>query len=129
MTDLAYTLKVFRQIGLIAPALPHRLLGAGIQLVKWGPGFPSGVLACAARFPHQTAIVDDEGSLTWRELSEQINQLTDALRERGVGAGDSVALLARPFAAGRTPSPSNRCSTSRRSSKMAPRPSGRLTSP
>ncbi len=95
MTDLAYTLKVFRQIGLIAPALPHRLLKAGIQLAKWGPGFPSGVLACAARFPNQTAIVDDEGSLTWRELSDQINQLTDALRERGVGVGDSVALLAR----------------------------------
>lgn len=95
MTDLAYTLKVFRQIGLIAPALPHRLIGAGIKLATWGPGFPSGVMACAARFPHQTAVIDDEGSLTWREMSQQINQLTDALADRGVDAGDSVAVLAR----------------------------------
>jgi fatty-acyl-CoA synthase len=95
MSDLAYTLKVFRRIGLIAPVLPHRMIGAGVQLAKWGPGFPSGVHACAARFPKQDAVVDDAGSLTWRELSQQINQLTDALRERGIGAGDSVALLAR----------------------------------
>jgi fatty-acyl-CoA synthase len=95
MSDLAYTLKVFRQIGLIAPALPHRLVKAGIALAKWGPGFPSGVHACAARFPHQDAVVDDAGSLTWSELAQQINQLTDVLRERGIGTGDSVALLAR----------------------------------
>ncbi|MGJ9421345.1 AMP-binding protein [Aeromicrobium sp. CF3.5] len=95
MTDLAYTLKVFRQIGLIKPALPHRLIGAGIKLATWGPGFPSGVMACAARYPHQTAVIDDAGSLTWREMSQQINQLTDALKDRGVDAGDSVALLAR----------------------------------
>lgn len=95
MSDLAYTLKVFRRIGLIAPALPHRIIGAGVQLARWGPGFPSGVHACAARFPHQDAVIDDAGSLTWRELSQQINQLTDALRERGIGPGDSVALLAR----------------------------------
>ncbi len=95
MTDLAYTLKVFRQIGLVRPALPHRLIAAGIKLATWGPGFPSGVMACAARFPHQTAVIDDAGSLTWREMSQQINQLTDALKDRGVDAGDSVALLAR----------------------------------
>ena len=95
MSDLAYTLKVFRRIGLIAPILPHRIIGAGVQLAKWGPGFPSGVHACAARYPNQVAIIDDAGSLTWREMAQQINQLTDVLRERGVGAGDSVALLAR----------------------------------
>ena len=95
MGDVAYTLKVFRQIGLIAPGWPHRQVGAGLQLAKWGPGFPSGVHAASKRHPHQKAIIDDAGELTWREVSQQINQLTHWLRERGVGEGDSVALLAR----------------------------------
>ena len=95
MSDLAYRLKVFRQIGLAKPQLPHRLAIAGYQLVKWGPGFPAAMAAGAARFPNQTAIIDDLGEITWAELRDQINQLTRALNERGVEPGDSVALLAR----------------------------------
>ena len=95
MTDLGFTLKVFRQIGMLKPILPHKLLGAGLQLVKWGPGLPSGVNAAAKRFPHQLAIIDDAGEVPWSEVAGQINQLTQALKDRGVGAGDSVALLCR----------------------------------
>src|SRR3954451_11226090 len=95
MSELGYTLKVFRQIGMMKPILPHRLVGAGLQLAKWGPGFPSGVNAAAKRFPHQLPIIDDEGEITWSELSEQINQLTQAPKNRGTAAGDSVALLCR----------------------------------
>ena len=95
MTELGFTLKVFRQIGMLKPIMPHKMLGAGLQLVKWGPGLPSGVAAAAKRFPHQTAIIDDEGELTWSEFSAKINQLTQAFKERGVEPGDSVALLCR----------------------------------
>lgn len=93
--DLGFTLKVFRRIGLLKPILPHRLVGAGLQLAKWGPGLPSGVNAVAKRFPTQTAIIDDAGQITWSELAEQINQLTSALKDRGVKPGDSLAVLAR----------------------------------
>ena len=92
---LAYRLKVFRQIGLAKPQLPHRLAIAGYQLAKWGPGFSAAVAAAAARFPRQTAIIDDIGEITWTDLRDQINQLTHALNERGVETGDSVAVLAR----------------------------------
>lgn len=95
MSELSYTLKVFRQIGMLKPVLPHRLIGAGLQLTKWGPGLPSGVHAAAKRFPHQLALIDDAGELTWTELAEQINQFTQALKDRGIQPGDSVALLSR----------------------------------
>jgi len=95
MNDLSYTLKVFKQIGLLKPVLPHRLLGAGLQLAKWGPGLPSGVNAAARRFPHQTAIIDDAGEITWSDLAGQINQMTQGLKDRGVQPGDSIAVLSR----------------------------------
>ena len=92
---MAYRLKVFRQIGLVKPQLPHRLAKAGLELLKWGPAFPSGVGAVAARYPDQIAIIDDRGEITWAELKREINQLSNALSDRGITAGDSVALLAR----------------------------------
>ena len=95
MNDVSYSLKVFKQIGLLKPVAPHRLLGAGLQLAKWGPGLPSGVNAAAKRFPRQTAIIDDVGEITWSELAGEINQLTQALKERGVEPGDSIAVLSR----------------------------------
>ncbi|MFC5675839.1 AMP-binding protein [Aeromicrobium endophyticum] len=95
MNDVSYSLKVFKQIGLLKPVAPHRLLGAGLQLAKWGPGLPSGVNAAAKRFPKQTAIIDDAGEITWSELAGQVNQLTQALKERGVEPGDSIAVLSR----------------------------------
>lgn len=92
---MTYRLKVFRQIGMIRPTMPHRLARMGAEFVKWGPSFPSGVGIVAARFPNQLAVIDDAGEITWSELRERVNQLSHALQERGVGAGDSVALLAR----------------------------------
>jgi len=92
---MAYRLKVFRQIGLVKPQLPHRLAKAGLELAKWGPAFPSGVGSVAARYPNQIAIIDDLGEITWTELKRAINQFSHALTARGITAGDSVALLAR----------------------------------
>jgi fatty-acyl-CoA synthase len=95
MSELGYTLRVFKRIGMLKPVLPHRLVGAGLQLAKWGPGLPSGVNAAAKRFPGQTAIIDDAGQITWSKLAAQINQMTQALKDRGVLPGDSIAVLAR----------------------------------
>lgn len=95
LNDIGYTLKVFKQIGMLKPLPPHRLLGAGRQLAKWGPGLPSGVNAAAKRFPAQTAIIDDAGEITWSQLAAQINQLTQALKDRGVEPGASIAVLSR----------------------------------
>lgn len=95
MSDLTYTLKVFKQIGMLQPLLPHKLVGAGLQLAKWGPGLPSGVNAAAKRFPRQTAIIDDAGEITWSQLAAQINQMTQALKDRGVKPGHSIAVLSR----------------------------------
>ncbi|EFQ82530.1 AMP-binding enzyme [Aeromicrobium marinum DSM 15272] len=95
MGDLTYKLKVLRQIGLLSVQPPHRLVKAGVKLATWGPGFPAAVLAAAARHPQQLAIIDDAGELTWKQLSEEINRTTQGLKDRGVGVGDSVAVLCR----------------------------------
>jgi long-chain acyl-CoA synthetase len=47
----------------------------------------------AQRQPRAPAVVATTGNRTYSELNERCNQLVRALRERGVGGGDGVALL------------------------------------
>ncbi|WP_344711133.1 AMP-binding protein, partial [Aeromicrobium flavum] len=95
MGDLGYKLKVLRRIGLLKAQNPVRLVKAGKKLATWGPGFPSAVAAAAARRPDQLAIIDDKGQLTWRQTSNAINRVTQALKDKGFVAGDPIAVLCR----------------------------------
>ncbi|MEU5863705.1 amino acid adenylation domain-containing protein [Nonomuraea sp. NPDC047529] len=52
----------------------------------------------ARRTPEATAIVGDEGRLTYRELDEAANALAGALAERGLGRGDRAAVRMAPGA-------------------------------
>lgn len=47
------------------------------------------------RFPGRTAVVDDHGRLTHRELSERAFALARGLRAEGIGPGDRVAVLSQ----------------------------------
>ncbi|MDL0431953.1 class I adenylate-forming enzyme family protein [Marinobacter sp. TBZ242] len=47
----------------------------------------------AAARPHQTALIDDQGSVSWRELVSLANRIANRLRAEGLREGDTVALL------------------------------------
>ena len=44
-------------------------------------------------YPDRPAIIDEEQSLSWAELDRRSNQVANGLRARGIGRGDSVAIL------------------------------------
>jgi long-chain acyl-CoA synthetase len=44
--------------------------------------------------PDAPALVDERGTTTWKAFDERVNRLVHALRAAGLGAGDTVALLA-----------------------------------
>ena len=49
----------------------------------------------ARKTPHRTAIIDDEGSMTFAELNDATNAVANGLLAMGVRGGDGVAILAR----------------------------------
>ncbi len=51
--------------------------------------------ATAQRCRDRTALVDGDRSLSYGALDERTGRLAQALRERGIGRGDRIALLAR----------------------------------
>src|SRR5436305_9399949 len=56
---------------------------------------PLGFLArAAAVYPDKLAVIDGARRFTYREFYERCRRFADALRRRGIGAGDTVAVLA-----------------------------------
>jgi len=49
----------------------------------------------ARRNPHRTAVIDDEGSLTFADLDQAAHAAANGLLAMGVRGGDGVAILAR----------------------------------
>jgi long-chain acyl-CoA synthetase len=47
----------------------------------------------AERRGHDPALIDEFGETDWIELDERVNRLVHALRARGLGAGDALAVL------------------------------------
>lgn len=89
------SLKVLTEAGIIRPYSPVVLAGMARALRRWGTGPAGGFIALALRAPDQEGLVDELGSLTFGELHERSNALARGLAGRGVGEGDSVAVMCR----------------------------------
>src|SRR3954454_14501138 len=56
---------------------------------------PLGFLArAAAVYPNKVAVIDGARRFTYREFYERCRRFADALRRRGIGRGDTVAVMA-----------------------------------
>ena len=87
--------RVLARAGLLMPVRPDRLVGMALAAARWGITPATGYAAGAARLPGRRALVDDEGSLTWREVDTRTDRLASELRARGLREGDAAGLLAR----------------------------------
>src|SRR3954464_10649618 len=87
--------RVLGSAGVIKPHRPTTLARLGASLVQWGTGVAGGFTAMAILHPERTAVADELGDLTYGQLHERSNRLADQLKARGVGPGDSVAIMCR----------------------------------
>ena len=62
---------------------------------RWREHPVGALVAAAARYPRRTAVIDDEGSLTFAEVEARSNALARAWRADGVGPDTTVGLLCR----------------------------------
>lgn len=70
-----------RRAGLIAPMRPDRYLKIAAAMRREGMGITSGFASAAQRCPDRAGLIDERGTLTWRQLDERINALAAALQE------------------------------------------------
>src|ERR1700686_5423428 len=80
---------------MLEPMPPHRAVRSIGALRRWGRTAAAAYTGAAIRSPDRTALVDDRGSLTFREIHRRTNALAHELRAAGVAPQEGVAIMCR----------------------------------
>jgi fatty-acyl-CoA synthase len=91
--ELHYALKMF-EAGAFKIEPPQNVAAMVADIRRWGE-FGMIPALNARRTPDRTAIIDDEGEVTFKELDDAANAVANGLLALGVRGGDGVALLIR----------------------------------
>ena len=74
---------------------PDKALKIGSTFLRWGASPATGVTTAAIHHPHELAIVDERGALSWERLHRRSNALAHSLAEMGIGPGDGLGIMCR----------------------------------
>jgi len=92
--DEGYYIALCVRSGLIGVELPHRVALMLRAFDRFGT-LGGAVSVAAIRGGGRIGLVDELGSLSFRELDRRSNALANGWRERGLEPGESVTILAR----------------------------------
>ncbi|HEY5390168.1 MAG TPA: AMP-binding protein [Solirubrobacteraceae bacterium] len=95
VSDLLFEAKVLHDAGIVAPMRPDKALRVASTFLRWGASPATGVATAAIEHPHEIAILDERGALTWERLHRRSNALAHAFAAMGIGPGDGVGVMAR----------------------------------
>jgi acyl-CoA synthetase (AMP-forming)/AMP-acid ligase II len=95
LSDSIFEAKVLREAGILAPMRPDKALKIGGTFLRWGASPATGVATAALHHPHELAIVDERGALSWERLHRRSNALAHALAGIGIGYGDGIGVMCR----------------------------------
>jgi acyl-CoA synthetase (AMP-forming)/AMP-acid ligase II len=90
-----FTARTLAGAGVLHPGRPDHVLGAVRALVRFGPTPAGGYGASAERYGDETAVIDELGTLTFREVNDRTNALAHGLAASGITEGDNVGLMCR----------------------------------
>jgi fatty-acyl-CoA synthase len=91
--ELHYARKMF-EAGAFKIEPPQNVAAMIADIRRWGE-FGMIPALNARRTPDRTAIIDDDGEVTFKELDDAANAVANGLLALGVRGGDGVALLIR----------------------------------
>jgi fatty-acyl-CoA synthase len=95
ISDLLFEARVLREAGIVAPMRPDKAVRVGGAFLRWGASPAAGAKIASIEHPHEIAILDERGSLTWERLHRRSNALAHAFAEMGIGPGDGIGVMAR----------------------------------
>jgi acyl-CoA synthetase (AMP-forming)/AMP-acid ligase II len=95
VSDMLFEARVLHQAGVIGLLRPDKALRVGSTFVRWGASPATGVTVAAIETPHEIAILDERGSLTWQRLHHRSNALAHSFEAMGIGPGDGIGVMAR----------------------------------
>ncbi len=88
-------IATLRRAGMIAPMRPDRYLKMAAAMRREGMGITVGFAGAAQRCPDRPGLIDELGTLTWRQLDERISALAAALQELPSGQPKVIGIMCR----------------------------------
>src|ERR1043166_5276254 len=86
VADSVFEAKVLHEAGVVGWLRPDKAVRIGSAFLRWGASPALGITTAAIHHPHEIAIVDERGSLSFERLHRRSNALADALAsEYGIG--------------------------------------------
>lgn len=97
MTDsvIGTTVRAVLASGLLGPPDPAAALRLAREVCRAGTNLFTVLAVSAARWPQRTAIIDEDGALSYHELQSMAESLAVELLDAGVRPGQPVGVMAR----------------------------------
>src|SRR3954466_11835795 len=90
-----HTLVTLTRAGIVQPERPDHLWNTARALLSFGTTPAAGYMAAARNHGDDPAIIDELGTLSFRDVHERTNALARALGAEGIEEGDNVAVMCR----------------------------------
>jgi len=87
--------RILAAAGVVRPMRPDKLVRLGATVLRWGRSPAAGFIVGAIRHPHEPALIDELGTLTFEQIDKRTNALAHGLADAGVKEGDGVAIMCR----------------------------------
>ena len=94
-SDKAFEVKVLREAGILGLHRPDKSVKVASAFLRWGASPALGITTAAIHYPHEVALIDERGSLTFERVHRRSNALANAFAEMGIGYGDGIGIMCR----------------------------------
>jgi len=94
-SDLAFEARVLREAGIVGLSRPDTVAKVATTFVRWGASPATGIATAAHKYPHETYVIDERGSLSFERVHRRTNALAHAFAAMGIGYGDGVGIMCR----------------------------------
>ncbi len=94
-SDKSFELRVLRESGILGLQRPDKTARVISAFLRWGASPALGITTAAIKYPHEQALIDERGSLTFEQLHRRSNALAHSFEKMGIGYGDGVGIMCR----------------------------------
>ena len=95
MADVMGLVQTLWRARLIAPLRPDKYLKMGAAMRRVGMTATVGFAAAAQRCPDRPGLVDERGTLTWKQLDDRCDAVATGLQNLPGGTPETVAVMCR----------------------------------
>jgi fatty-acyl-CoA synthase len=95
ITDTLGLLTTMVRAGVIAPLRPDKYLRIAAAMARENMGITSGFASAAQRCPDRPGLVDELGTLTWRDIDQRADAFAAALQALPGGTPSVIGIMAR----------------------------------